>query len=314
MVVVKYIKNHKSYINMERTEDRSSPTIGTAVNRLESLIERKNTKTDKRQKRDAYLVGLIKLNTNRPYTENPERIIEAIEKGKKKGLTLLVGPEWGLCASAEKPSSTFSVRDYMSVLSPREALDYWRGNIPYSPREALKVIDALCDATKGSDMVVMPGTMMVYTQSDRLYNVMPVVSNGKLIYSVLKYVNGGSSDFALGGLKFESGRERGAVFEHGGIKFGVEICADRGGLESKLDGCDEKDKPDIQVLSSCGADKTVWAAKEDGYLLCSDGCGQEVYAITHTKGRNRTETISPSFPTGVPYLFVYKLPKHTATA
>ena len=83
-----------------------------------------------------------------------------------------------------------------------------------------------------------------------------------------------------------------------------------GGLGSKLDGCDEKDKPDIQVLSSCGADKTIWAAKEDGYLLCSDGCGQEVYAITHTKGRNRTETISPSFPTEVPYLFVYKTASH----
>jgi predicted amidohydrolase len=163
----------------------------------------------------------------------------------------------------------------MSVLSPREALDYWRDNIPYSPREALKVIDALCDATKGSDMVVMPGTMMVYTQSDRLYNVMPVVSNGKLIYSVLKYVNGGSSDFALGGLKFESGRERGAVFEHGGIKFGVEICADRGAWEASWMAVTRRINPTYRSCRRAGPIKRYGLLRKTGIFCARTGADKK---------------------------------------
>jgi hypothetical protein len=276
----------------ERAEKAFSRTIKIAANRLERLTERKNAETSKHRRRDVYLAGVIKLETSVPDTKNPKKIIEAIKTGKKKGLDLLVGPEWGLCASAEKPSSTFSVHDYMSFFPPREVLDARKLQCekPYSPREALKVINALRNATKGSDMVVMPGTMMIYTNSGRLYNVMPVVSNGKLIYSVLKYNDGGSSLFNLGGiLKFMHGRSHGYTFKHDGIQFGIEICADSCSLARTTSQNGSKGL-DIQILSSCGDRYTISALRRGGYFICSDGTGD---GYTRVETSNR-KPISPS--------------------
>jgi hypothetical protein len=168
---------------------------------------------------------------------------------------------------------------------------------------------------------------------------MPVVSNGKLIYSVLKYNDGGSSRFSLyGKLRFESGRGEGAIFEHNGIKLGVEICADAGSLRRRVYEAVNKDeriqnssishyyklftdeeirnkyKPDIQVLSSCGADSTEFIAKKGGYILCSNGYSgkSEVYSRSYTKDQWVSESEGNEIPICLEAprasLFVYELP------
>ena len=104
---------------------------------------------------------------------------------------------------------------------------------PYSPREAAKLINILEKETVGSRMLVVPGTMMVYTAGDNLYNVLPVISNGQLIKSCFKARDGGSTRFSLGHLKLKrtvdevSGKQmHNPVFYFNNLKFGVEICAD----------------------------------------------------------------------------------------
>ncbi len=190
-------------------------------------------------------------------------------------------------------SRTFSARDANDLYRQMHNTRHYRElpeDVPYSPREAVRVINALRNATKGSDMVVMPGTMMIYTNSGRLYNVMPVVSNGKLIYSVLKYNDGGSSLFNLGGiLKFMHGRSHGYTFKHDGIQFGIEICADSCSLARTTSQNGSKGL-DIQILSSCGDRYTISALRRGGYFICSDGTGD---GYTRVETSNR-KPISPS--------------------
>jgi predicted amidohydrolase len=217
---------------------------------------------------DSYKVGLIRLLTPKAYiTEktNLQATLGCITAGKELGLDLLVGPEWGLMLGQDEDAE----------LSPKDATKFYPANpwrLPYSPREARKIINLLKDATKGSDMIVMPGTMMIYTSALKLYNVMPVFRDGKVIYSVFKNKDGCSTEYNLDGtLKLAlqaQGKKRVSSFECAGIKFGVEICADRGLLASSL----PSRSLDIQVLSSSGVCYTeTLALKETGYVVCADG-------------------------------------------
>ena len=221
-----------------------------------------------------YKIGIIGLNTCVGTHDGSHKVLQCIKRAKRQNLDLLVGPEWSLMAfySSTKRLSPKEIVDLYAENYPTASTAPIKSNsfLPYSPHEARKLINLLKKATKGSDMVVMPGTMMLYTNVRKLYNVMPIFKDGRLIYSVLKNSDGGSSDFDVRGLlSFKHPTPKRAYsFEENAIKFGIEICADTGTLAASL-------KPhslDIQVLSAAGVRKTdTDALKETGFLVCSDG-------------------------------------------
>ncbi len=246
---------------------------------------------------ESYYVGIIKLNTGFSHNKghNTRTTIKCIKEGVKRGLDLIVGPEWGL-ASNYSLTDKFAPRDAVNLFAavypdvPKTAIK--RSRLPYSPREARKLINIIKDITKGSNAIVMPGTMMIYTNGKNLYNVMPVFRDGKVIYSVFKNEDGGSCKFDLDGALHlcapgrDSEDARVSTFKQNGLHFGVEICADRGLLRTKV----APRSLDVQVLSSCGLDDTETdALKNDGYQICSDGQSGLSYVST----KDGTERLPP---------------------
>ncbi len=230
-----------------------------------------------------YTVGVISMNSVFSGSGNPYIIRRSIKKAKEMDLDLLIAPEWGLMSRysekfrmAPRDAKKLIPSDEQKLINPA----YIR--LPYSPREARSLISILEKDSKGSDMIIMPGSMMIYTDSKHMYNTMPVISNGNIVYSVIKNYDGGSKSFSpdkyIGRKKamfklWPDSRnfndfKKVSVFTQNGINFGVEVCADAGVL-GKSTG---KDSLDIQVLISAGSRWTdLTALKKSGYVIFCDG-------------------------------------------
>lgn len=241
-----------------------------------------------------YRVGVI-CNLQTTMRGNPHVIAKVIKKAKKERLDLLVGPEWSLTAPKLPKDSTkytIPVREYLSTnrgrFAAKDALEYFtqpvlqrHTQLPYSGRETTRILKILCEESRGSETLIMPGTIMVYTKAKKLYNVLPVIYNGHIIYSVFKYWDGGSTCFDLGGtLKYNDDefkrsliKRLNGVFYHKGLKFGVEICADSGLLKKTYKVSDL----DIQILSAAGNSQTINVTNENGYVICADSCCNTQY-------------------------------------
>lgn len=169
---------------------------------------------------------------------DPETVKKAIEIGKKQNLDALIGPEWSLMKCPEDVRA-------------------------YSEKERDSIIADLKKCSEGSEMLIFPGTL-VYHSGDKLKNLLPVLQDGKLVYSYHKKEDGGTWTFDPSRM-FYPGTERN-VFELGRLKIGVEICADK----EKIIACNAKDL-DLQVLVSAGIGITRSALKNGAVFLCSDG-------------------------------------------
>jgi hypothetical protein len=177
---------------------------------------------------------------------DPERVLDAIKTSKRLGLDLLVGPEFALVAQE---------------------------NFPYASVEARDLLNALREETEGSQTLVLPGTMVVYTKSGYLYNVMPVLQNGRIRHVCFKSSDGGSSDFRPRGERvfpvehFQDvlRTSRNGLFSSGEVRIGVEICSDWGYLyDQGVTGLD------VQVHSCMGGDQTYSVLRKGGYLVYAD--------------------------------------------
>ncbi|MEM0142722.1 MAG: hypothetical protein QXL94_02015 [Candidatus Parvarchaeum sp.] len=238
---------------------------------------------------------------------SPYEVIENIHLAKDRGVNILVGPEWSLtCPSGLYPKRfvrnnkakkaiemLFNAPDYIEY-APRDArkileeevetgLERFKEvpRIPYSKREYENVIKGLKMASRGSDMLIFPGTAMFYDEDKVLYNVMPVISNGKLLKSIYKFNDGLGSEFNLentlrlypsevypkGDYSLSYGKD--PIIKFNGIKTSVEICADAGIL--KKYGVTDLD---LQVLSSCGNSSTEGVINRNGYIVVVDGLNE----------------------------------------
>jgi len=236
---------------------------------------------------------------------DPYEVIENIYNAKERGIDILIGPEWSLTSFSgiynRKLIKKRRIKDAINLLfnapdyykyATRDARDILEERIdknavfedvpriPYSKREYEKLLIGLKMASRGSDMLIFPGTAMFYDNDRILYNVMPIIRNGEVIKSVYKFNDGLSSEFNLeGALKLYPSEthnkdERKYFLSYGkdpiikfrGINTSVEICADAGIL--KKSGVENLD---LQVLSSCGNSHTENVIKNKGYLAVVDG-------------------------------------------
>ena len=168
------------------------------------------------------LGAMNNIETN--YNGNPYEVISNIYNAKDREIDILVGPEWSLTSisgvyprkfirnskAKDAIKVLFNAPDY-SEYAPRDArkiLEEQIDNgsvfenvpsIPYSKREYEKLLKGLKLASRGSDMLIFPGTAMFYDEKRALYNVMPILRNGEVIKSVYKFNDGLSSNFNLEG-------------------------------------------------------------------------------------------------------------------
>lgn len=252
------------------------------------------------------LLGAMK-NIETTDNGNPYEVITNIYNAKDRGIAVLVGPEWSLTSKsgvyarklitrnkAKKALELlFNAPDY-NEYAPRDARKILEEkidnesvfeevpDIPYSKREYEKLLKGLKMASKGSDMLIFPGTAMVYDEKRVLYNVMPILRGGELIKSVYKFNDGLSSRFNLDGAlrlypsetnykgyekeDYSLSYGKNPIITFNGIKTSVEICADAGIL--KKYGVNNLD---LQILSSCGNSSTENVINSKGYVVSVDG-------------------------------------------
>jgi hypothetical protein len=235
---------------------------------------------------------------------NPYEVIENIKYAKERGIDILIGPEWSLTCppgvfsksmiKGKKISKVIDIlfnapdyieyapRDAKKILIEKADMESDKFNdypyIPHSKKEFEKILTAVAGASKNSGMLIYPGTAMSYDKDRILYNVMPVIKDGKVLKAVYKFNDGLGSKFNLEGSLMlypsETSKDpdyslsygKDPIIDFNGIKTSVEICADAGIL--KEHGINNLD---LQVLSSCGNSSTVSAVNNRGYIAVVDG-------------------------------------------
>ncbi|MCL5976049.1 MAG: hypothetical protein M1580_00430 [Candidatus Parvarchaeota archaeon] len=246
-------------------------------------------------------------NIETTHNGNPYEVIANIYRAKDREIDILIGPEWSLTSASgvyvqkfirnnkakDAINMLFNAPDYCEY-APRDAKKILEEKIndeslfkevpriPYSKREYEKLLKGLKMASRGSDMLIFPGTAMFYDENKALYNVMPVIRNGEVIKSVYKFNDGLGSKFNLEGAlklypsetnndeycegKYSLSYGEDPIVNFEGINTSVEICADAGIL--KKYGIDNLD---LQVLSSCGNSSTDSVINNSGYIAAVDG-------------------------------------------
>ncbi len=200
-------------------------------------------------------IGLIEMGTGfsgKDIRGDVRSVLDAIKVGKKAKLDAIIGPEFSLVDKnriVEKPA--------------------WR--YYYTDEEHNRLISLLESQSKDSKMLVIPGTMVYMDGDGNARNLLPVISDGALLHSYHKRLNGGTTSFFYDSIvgrtnpPFAAGRESN-VFEYRGERIGLEVCADTGRLSYN----NVKDL-DLQILSSCGIQFTNHVIKEGGIFVLTDG-------------------------------------------
>jgi hypothetical protein len=202
-------------------------------------------------------VGIIDINTNHPSYSSLEKTLSVLRNAKKFNLDIIVGPEWGLMNN--------------NLIEEK----------PYSYKELDSLLNSLREITSQTKTLVLPGSAVIYTKNMKMYNFLPVLYNGKIIFSTIKSNDGGTSFFNTGQYEL-IGRDYSInkKFQWDNLEIGIEICADSGSLYRE-----EKRNLDLQVLVSSGLRITNLAVKKEGYLVCSDGYphGKKTYVLKTNK-------------------------------
>ncbi len=202
----------------------------------------------------ALTVGIIKVNSQRYLKHRPSIIAvkEAAAVNRRLNLDIIIGPEWSLMNREEEEG-------------------------PYSPEELKRLIDYFKAETLGTKTLFIPGTAIVATRHNNIYNLLLAFSDGEIVYATLKNTNGGTDDFDADdayNLILGKGNHE---FKFRGYRIGVEICSDADSLyRLHTSGLD------IQLLVSCGIRTTKLAVKKGGYLICADGLRDRNMLNTHS--------------------------------
>lgn len=249
-----------------------------------------DTKVEKRK----YRVGVIDLET---YGHgSPDIVLESIRKAKKHNLDLLVGPEWSLSAPGDGTGpraypygeakslidllKTETIGSDMLVVPGtfvyfKDLADVKEKFIANSAEISLKhpeecereinpndIKNGIVNIKRGPFSKIFPSKRFVG------YDYMPVLSNGKIVYSLTKEENGGTGSF-LGKRTIRGYIPKSRKFEFSGLSFGAEICSDAGRLRRE----DVKNL-DVQIVSLCGQlYSPPNVLREGGVYVYSNGYG-----------------------------------------
>lgn len=175
---------------------------------------------------------------------------------------------------------------------------------PAAEREFEREVGGLAYKTRRKKTLLLPGTLLWYDEDDNMYNTLPVLENGHVIFSHDKKLDGGDELIAMKAGKRYASRDGKGIFEWRGLKLGVEICKDHG--ELKQDG---ESGLDLQILVSAGRTlhEDFLVLKPGGYAILCDGDRPAVEVRRQKDGDNGTKRIEPSRVTGDGRLSVYEL-------
>ncbi len=150
---------------------------------------------------------------------------------------------------------------------------------PLNEQQVQAYLEDLKEAGRHNGTLVIPGTF-VWQKEGQLFNTCFALYQGEVIHQHHKSKNGGESGIASRyGLSATFGSELG-LFDWGGLKLGIEICAEC----ELLHNWGNKDR-DLLFLLSCGLEEAdlragADAVREQGYSILVDGswppCGNAV--------------------------------------
>lgn len=191
---------------------------------------------------DALQIGMLYCKTSSRYViERPlSKILDAISR--RPELDMLLAPEW-----------FFVAKD--------------KGF--YSPQEFAYIKRRLERATKGLDMLLIPGSIARLDDEGYYRNTSPVISNGETILEYSKRENGSDRWFAEDyKLEWKMGEEEG-IFRWRDYAAGIEICADHGALMRR----DKQSNLDFQFVVASGKclQSSDLCVREGGIALLCDG-------------------------------------------
>lgn len=174
---------------------------------------------------------------------------------------------------------------------------------PAAEKEFEREVNGLADKTRRKKTLLLPGTLLWYDESDNMYNTLPVLEKGKMIFSYDKKQDGGDGLIATKSGKWYAGRAGRGIFEWRGLKLGVEICKDHGELKQ-----DEETDLDLQFLVSAGTVlyEDFLVLKPGGYAILCDG-ERPMVEVRQQKDGGGTKRIEPSLVTDDGELGVYEL-------
>ncbi len=174
---------------------------------------------------------------------------------------------------------------------------------PAAKGEFEREVNGLADKTRKKKTLLLPGTLLWYDESDNMYNTLPVLENGKVIFSYDKKRDGGDELIATKSGKRYASRAGKGIFEWKGLKLGVEICKDHGELKQ-----DEVTDIDLQILVSAGMFlyEDCLVLKPGGYAVLCDGDTPRV-EVRQQKDDGGTKPLEPSRVTDEGRLSVYEL-------
>ena len=169
-----------------------------------------------------------------------------------------------------------------------------------SEKEKKSYVEEIKEATKGKDVLVLPGTFLWYDKEESIHDTAPIISEGEQIKEYHKFTNGNMFYFLPEKCEFIydcpkdkpwniskkwMNSEQGGIFKWNGNKVGVEICSDHySGMLREAEV--EKDDFDLQVVISCGimlCPESV-AVKKGGYAVYCDGDHKPSTQIIKKKG------------------------------
>lgn len=214
-------------------------------------------------------VGLIRTDTEDRKIDRKSLVNSYLEK---EDLDVLVGPEYSFFL--EKPAT----KD-----------------------EFEKALKELAEKSRGKKTLLLPGTFLWQDERNNMYNTLPVVQDGKLVFSYDKKHDGGDGGIAKKfNMRYATGNGKG-VFEWQGMRIGVEICADHGDLR---EGGEKQ--LDLQILVSAGMSLFDYSIvlKDYGYALRCDGSSPSVEV--RQKKADKIEKLEPS-KVQDHTLFIYEL-------
>ncbi|MFH1455709.1 MAG: hypothetical protein ABIF40_02050 [archaeon] len=162
-----------------------------------------------------------------------------IEKLSEENYNLIACPEWGLF---------FRDSNHPRITTTSEKSD---------------LVEVLCDFSKGKTQLILPGSMMWLANDTDVYNTVPIIGDGKYLGDYHKYIDGGSTNAVLQGMRREPGlsqrkgfgwkpgNEKGKYFRWNNLDCGIEICADTNSYRNLRKNM-LIPKLDLQFLISCG--------------------------------------------------------------
>jgi hypothetical protein len=190
-----------------------------------------------------------------------------LQTGEKQ-MNVMVAPEWLFAKRSDPNNRAYTGKDMQDITEGLQAI-----------------------SKKYPDMLIVPGSVSweIPDKTDPkktiMYNSTPVVQDGKIVHMYHKRLEGGETGGELDRWAMGRPEIRGKVesfntafFEHKGVNFSLEMCADQAGAESRKEYVSKFPNgkgTDVHILISEGSmlQPSMTPVKNGGLVVHVDGSG-----------------------------------------